>query len=153
MSGWEPHAEAWIAWAHGHDDGWSAFVELLPPPGRATLDVGCGEGRHVRALRALGHRVGGVEPAPSLVDAARAVDPEGDYRVATAERLPFDDDAFDLVVAVNVLSCVGDLHAAVAEAARVLAPAAGSASRSRIRRTRRPARTSTSTRTRSASAG
>ena len=60
---WEEQAPNWIRWARaeGHDSYWvfhrEAFLASLPPPGRLTLDVGCGEGRVTRDLRALGHRV------------------------------------------------------------------------------------------------
>jgi ubiquinone/menaquinone biosynthesis C-methylase UbiE len=30
------------------------FLELVPPPGELTLDIGCGEGRMARALAAEG---------------------------------------------------------------------------------------------------
>jgi hypothetical protein len=45
---WEEHAEAWVEWAResDHDSYWlfhrDRFFELLPPPGRMTVDVGCG---------------------------------------------------------------------------------------------------------------
>ena len=118
---WVAEASGWAAWAQQGDDGFSEFRALLPGPGRATLDLGCGEGRFARALGATGHDVTGVDVSPELVELARAADPGGQYLVADAEDLPFEDGAFDLVVAFNVLSCVGDLGRAVAEAARVLA--------------------------------
>lgn len=45
---WERQAEHWIAWARtpGHDSYLlyrDAFFELVPEPGRATLEIGCGE--------------------------------------------------------------------------------------------------------------
>ena len=92
----------------------------MPPPGRATLDLGCGEGRVTRDLTARGHPAIGVDLSPTLVRMAAEADPGGDYRVAHASELPFDDDAFDLVVAYNVLMDVDELGAAIAEAARVL---------------------------------
>jgi ubiquinone/menaquinone biosynthesis C-methylase UbiE len=118
---WLAEAEGWAAWAQQGDDGFAEFRALLPAPGRATLDLGCGEGRFARALAAEGHEVTGLDVSPELVDRARAADPNGTYLVADAEALPFDDGVFDLVVAFNVLSCVGDLGRAVEEAARVLA--------------------------------
>ena len=119
---WVAEAQAWAAWAQQGDDGFSQFRALLPPPGRATLDLGCGEGRFARALRADGHRVTGADVSAELVARAQAADRTGRYVVADAEALPFDDGAFDLVVAFNVLSCVSDVGRAVEETARVLAP-------------------------------
>ncbi len=124
---WEAEAENWIRWARtpGHDAYWryrEAFFALVPPAGRATLEVGCGEGRVARDLAARGHRVTGIDSSPTLLRAAREADPDGRYELADAAALPFADDAFDLVVAYNSLMDVDDMPAAVREAARVLAP-------------------------------
>lgn len=40
--------------------------------GQSVVDVGCGDGRHLRALAAHGIRGIGVDASPALVDAARA---------------------------------------------------------------------------------
>jgi hypothetical protein len=82
--GWEREAENWIAWTRtpGHDAYHlyrDAFFELLPAPGAATLEVGCGEGRVARDLTVLGHRVAAVDAAPSLIRAAQLAHPEGTY--------------------------------------------------------------------------
>src|SRR5436305_4095552 len=93
---WEAHAEKWAAWARapGHDEYWSEsgppFFQLLPPPGRATLDVGCGEGRVARDLKQRGHAVVGIDAAPTLIRLAREADPRGEYLVADAAALPVD---------------------------------------------------------------
>jgi hypothetical protein len=45
---WERVAGDWVRWARapGHDTYWrfhrDQFLELLPPAGRRTLDLGCG---------------------------------------------------------------------------------------------------------------
>jgi SAM-dependent methyltransferase len=120
---WAEQAGAWAAWADARheDDVLPLFHELLPGgPGR-ILDVGCGEGRLTRDLKRRGHDVVGVDVAPQLVELAQARDPRGDYRIAAAERLPFSDATFDVVVAFNVLMNVDEPARAVAESARVLA--------------------------------
>jgi SAM-dependent methyltransferase len=123
---WERHADDWVRWARepGHDSYWlfhrERFFELVPPPGRLTLDLGCGEGRVARDLKALGHRVVAVDASPTMVDAARAADPELDVVQGDAASLPFDDGFADLVVAFMSLHDVDDMSAAVREAARVL---------------------------------
>ena len=125
--GFEERAEGWLAWAGtpGHDAYWryrDAFFALVPEPGAATLEVGCGEGRVARDLVARGHRVTGLDLSPTLLGAAAQDDPVSRYVEAPAEALPFEDGAFDLVVAYNSLMDVADMPAAVHEAARVLAP-------------------------------
>jgi ubiquinone/menaquinone biosynthesis C-methylase UbiE len=62
----------------------------VPAPGRATLDVGCGEGRVTRDLAARGHRVIGIDASPTLLGAATDADPDGHYQLADAVALPFE---------------------------------------------------------------
>jgi len=122
MAGFEPIAKAWIAHVREQGDHWyrhnaAAFVDLLPPPGRATLDVGCGEGRLGRGLLERGHHVTGVELSPTLAAHAREA---YDVVEADAAELPFADDSFDLVIAFMSLMDIDDADRAVSEAARVL---------------------------------
>jgi SAM-dependent methyltransferase len=125
---WERNARRWIAWARESEhDSYrrfhrDAFLELLPPPGRLTIDVGCGEGRLSRDLKALGHTVIGVDASPSAVAAAREADPSIEVHLADAAALPFDDETANLVVAFMSLQDIDDAAGAIREAARVLEP-------------------------------
>lgn len=122
---WEAEAERWIAWARAPEhDSYSDyapgfFEEIVPSPGRRTLDLGCGEGRVTRDLQRRSHIVVGLDASPTLVGAARAAGP-GPFVLADAARLPFPDGAFDLTVAYMVLMDLDDLDAGVDEMARVL---------------------------------
>jgi SAM-dependent methyltransferase len=124
----EWQARDWLAWARtpGHDSYWyfrdAFFEEILPAPGRLTLEVGCGEGRVARDLARRGHTVVALDASPTLAASAAAADPDGRYLVADAAALPFGNQSFDLVVAYNSLMDVDDMPLAVAEASRVLVP-------------------------------
>lgn len=124
---WESNAEAWIRWAReaGHDSYWrfhrDRFLELVPPPGRLTLDIGCGEGRLSRDLAALGHKVVGIDSSSKAIAAARELSPELEFIEADAADLPIDDAAVDLAVAFMSLMDIDDMQGAVREASRVLA--------------------------------
>src|SRR5437660_2770598 len=124
--GWEHKTEAWLRWTRTpkHDQYWamspSFFEEIVPSTARATLEIGCGEGRVARDLAARGHHVTAVDASPSLVAHARDADLRSRYLVADAGALPFADGAFDVVVAYNSLMDVDDMPKAVSEAARVL---------------------------------
>lgn len=126
--GFEDRAKNWLRWARtpDFDAYWlyrdAFFSELVPPPGKATLEIGCGEGRVARDLRARGHRVVAVDASPTLVEAAAALDAGSEYLVGNAEALPFEDSQFDLVVSYNTLMDVDNMPRAVAEAARVMTP-------------------------------
>ncbi len=123
---WEAAARDWVEWARmpGHDSYWrfhmEPFFALLPPPGRLTIDIGCGEGRVARDLKALGHNVVAVDVSPTMVEFARSADPSMQVIIADAARLPFDDGAADLVSAFMSLQDVDDMPGAIHEAGRVV---------------------------------
>jgi SAM-dependent methyltransferase len=125
---WERNAADWVRWARkpGHDSYWrfhrERFLDLLPTPGRLTLDVGCGEGRVTRDLKELGHTVIGLDASETMIAAAREADPRGEYVVANANDLPFPGGHADLAVAFMSLMDVDDMAGAVRELARVLEP-------------------------------
>jgi SAM-dependent methyltransferase len=125
---WEGEARNWIAWARkpGHDSYWrfhrDRFLELLPPPSGLTLDLGCGEGRFPRELRARGYDVIGIDASPTLVAHARESDPDGDYRVADAAEVPLEDASVRLATAFMSLHDMDDMEGAIQEIARVLVP-------------------------------
>jgi SAM-dependent methyltransferase len=126
--GWEEQAENWVRWARapGHDSYWQfhrdEFRKLLPPPAGRALDVGCGEGRLPRDLKSWGYDVSGVDGSETMIRYAREADPFGDYRVADAASLPFDDQAFELVTAFMSLHDIDDFQGALREIGRVLRP-------------------------------
>ena len=122
---WRSEAEAWVRWARapGHDAYWdyrSCFFDILPAPGRSTIEVGCGEGRVARDLASQGHNVTGIDASLTMIRYAVEADVGGSYAVADAASLPFEDASFDLAVAYNSLMDVDDMLAVVAETARVL---------------------------------
>jgi len=92
--------------------------------GQRVLDVGCGTGALTGELVArLGPAsVAAVDPSESFVDATRTRHPGIDVRQATAERLPFADDAFDAVLAQLVVHFMKDPVGGLVEMGRVTRP-------------------------------
>ncbi|MEZ5354351.1 MAG: class I SAM-dependent methyltransferase [Bryobacteraceae bacterium] len=100
-------------------------------PGMRYLDVGCGNGAAAaRMATAFGLEVTGVDADPEQVRLARAA--ANDIRLgavrgsvrfeeARVERLPFPDEAFEIVGTNKMTHHVPDWSAAIAEMARVLA--------------------------------
>ena len=94
------------------------------------LDVGCGGGRTVNKLAAIATqgKVYGVDYSEESVAAsnrknARAIETgHVDIRLGSVSRLPFADDMFDLVTAVETHIWWPDLPGDIREVCRVLKP-------------------------------
>lgn len=97
------------------------FAGVDHEPGQRVLDVGCGPGVLTAELveRLGADAVVGVDPSEPFVAAARARLPEVRIEQAAAERLPFGDGAFDVVLAQLVVHFMRDPARGVAEMARV----------------------------------
>ena len=113
-----------------HDEIVTRTVDVAlarcPAPDR-VLDVGCGTGLLLRELaRRLpaATALTGVDAASGMVSQARARvgDPRLNFVPGAAERLPFGDAAFDLVISTTSFDHWADQRAGLAECRRVLAP-------------------------------
>lgn len=95
------------------------------PSGLRVLEVGCGDGDLAIELASRDAHVTGVDRSERMIAAAReraAAKGDTRFQVASAEALPFDNDAFDVVLAVTVLCFVADATAAMNEMTRILKP-------------------------------
>ena len=92
-------------------------------PGERVLDLGSGEGRFTAELSRAGARATGAEVAEAAIERARGQYPELDFRLVPFDGpLPFEDNAFDLVWASEVIEHVADTGRWLSEVRRVLAP-------------------------------
>jgi ubiquinone/menaquinone biosynthesis C-methylase UbiE len=101
-------------------------LSRVPAP-RRVLDVGCGTGYVLRQLAARLPRASeflGVDPAPKMIETARSASPDErlNFMLGTAERLPADEGAYDLVVSTTSFDHWTDQAAGIRECARALAP-------------------------------
>jgi SAM-dependent methyltransferase len=92
--------------------------------GRSVLEVGCGAGVDLARFAKGGATVCGVDLTASAIALARAnFDQQGltgRFEVADGERLPFDDQTFDLVYAHGVVQYTANPQQLVNECHRVL---------------------------------
>lgn len=112
-----------VSWS----DWFFRFVPLNP---RTTvLDVGCGNAAlWASQTRPIPNdtRVVLADQSPGMIRAAqqslRAVDGNWEFQIASVERLPFESQSFDVVIANHMLYHAADMSAAVHELGRVLKP-------------------------------
>jgi SAM-dependent methyltransferase len=93
--------------------------------GRRILDVGCGAGPLLEALRDRGAIVTGVEPSAKMLDLARQRLGDGialHQGALGGDPLPFSDATFDDVIVCLVLHYLRDWTAPLADLRRVLVP-------------------------------
>lgn len=75
-----------------------------------VLDAGCGSGRNLVYFLRNGHQVYGIDPNAEAVETVKSLsaklspaNPSQNFKVATAEAMPFDDEYFDLVISSAIL--------------------------------------------------
>ena len=91
--------------------------------GERVLDLGCGAGRFVAALRDAGAEAVGVELAEAALGRARRNAPGADLRLVEPDgSLPLDHASVDLVWCSEVLEHVADTAYLLLEVRRVLRP-------------------------------
>jgi ubiquinone/menaquinone biosynthesis C-methylase UbiE len=86
---------------------------------KSVLDIGTGTGVFAEAFAKRGYIITGIDANQEMVEAARRFVPEGDFRLAEAESLPFSDGSFDLAFMGVLLHEADDPGKALSEAGRV----------------------------------
>ena len=129
-------ADMYDEWAQSYDDDLASWSYRAPtvvaetvmtrlPAAESALDVGCGTGLVGRALRARGFagRILGLDISPASLEIAQR---SGAYdslqRADLQQRLAFEDDTFDAVVCVGVMTYLPEVEAVWREFARVARP-------------------------------
>ncbi len=88
---------------------------------RDILEVGCGRGLMLSNLISAKKR-SGIDPSSEAIEFAKTHIPEANLQVAFAQKLPFEDNTFDLVYSLEVIEHVKEYELMVSEVERVLKP-------------------------------
>jgi len=134
--GWNQASQDWCAAIEANDpdalDPGALFMPLVfgwmgDIAGKRILDLGCGEGRHARALAQRGAQVTAIDCAAFSVARAEEKAREAGLRIAHRVRNSnglhgIEDGSFDIVLCAMMLMDCEDLHGTIREIVRVLKP-------------------------------
>lgn len=124
LRGWRASTLGRITDSLEHD----LLLDLIEAaPGASILDAGCGDGKLAMDLAECGANVVGIDASPDMIASAReralAQRSNVAFRTGRVEALPFDTDAFDVVVSMTVFCFLRDPAAAAdREMRRVVQP-------------------------------
>jgi len=120
---WGAGGEKYDQVSRGIADAIEHAVDALDPqPGERILDVATGTGWAARRIAARGATVTGVDLGTEVIEAAKELSSNIDFRVGDAEALPFPDNHFDAVISTFGVMFARDPEAVARELARVVRP-------------------------------
>lgn len=88
--------------------------------GKKILDLGCGTGIYAKILTGRGAKVKGIDISEEEIKIARKEVPKVEFKVGSAEKLPYKNKEFDIVLAALVLEHFKDWNKVLKETHRVL---------------------------------
>ena len=86
---------------------------------KTVLDIGTGSALFGESFYKQGIKVSGIDTNPEMIKAAGQFVPEGTFKLAPAENIPYADNSFDLTFFGVVFHEVDDYSRALQEAFRV----------------------------------
>lgn len=97
--------------------------EVMTQPRARTLEIGCGLGRVLKHYHHAGFQIAGIERSSAAVERLQSEDPSLDVCNGDVLDLPYEDAAFDVIMAFGVYHNLEQgLERALAETARCLRP-------------------------------
>ena len=121
-------ADRWNELYRSQRRTWRGVTDLGELPftaGSRILEVGCGNGKTMAALKDSGYVVTGIDFSSEAVKACKdLIGDDADVICASVTEMPFDDGTFDGAVMFHVLENIDvpDVQIAVSELRRVLKP-------------------------------
>lgn len=98
------------------------YFHLAPEKGKKYLDIGCGTGNYTVALNRKGVDFIGLDPSREMLKIAQTKNNNVSWHKGKAEKIPFEDKAFDGAIATLTLHHWSDLSHGFNELRRVLKP-------------------------------
>jgi SAM-dependent methyltransferase len=99
-------------------------IEKYMPRDGLIIEAGCGNGNTARTIRAAGFNLEGIDFAPDVIEANKAIDPTGQYRVADVRNLDYESNSIAGYMSFGVIEHFTDTQRReiLLETARCLKP-------------------------------
>ncbi len=99
-------------------------THLSPQPSGVYLDIGCGTGNYLKALRDKGFNFTGIDPSESMLAQAKLKNGSATFIQGSSENIPLTDNYFDGAIGILTLHHWNDKRKGLQEVNRVLKPKA-----------------------------
>ncbi|QSS99077.1 class I SAM-dependent methyltransferase [Pontibacillus sp. ALD_SL1] len=125
---WDQNVSFWSEksrsmWSQGSRAGIIPFIKHYIPEGSQVADIGCGDGYGAYLLSEAGYNVTGVDISPKMIEYAKRMNGERlKFTQGDLADLPFAQDTFEGLMAINSLEWTEDPKRALEELRRVLKP-------------------------------
>lgn len=105
-----------------HHKRFNEVLSLVKPVKGNVLDVGCHGGTFTERVltKTISQSIYGVDISHSAIELIKKKIPTGNFKVASAEKLPYKNNFFEAVVCLEVLEHVDHPDLAIKEIGRVL---------------------------------
>lgn len=90
--------------------------------GKKILDMGCGTGLYTKIIKKKGAKVKGIDLSEGMIKIAREEVPGVEFKVGSAEKLPYKNKEFDIVLAALMMEYFSSWNKVLKEVKRVLKP-------------------------------
>jgi ubiquinone/menaquinone biosynthesis C-methylase UbiE len=112
--------DTWAGWGGAYHQRLSEIYRFLVPQGQRILELGCGRGDLIAALRP-GRGVG-IDFSPEMVERARLRHPELSFVEADAHALPELGEEFDFILLSDLVNDLWDLQSVFEQIAGLCHP-------------------------------
>ena len=110
-----------ISWFYNENMEMPATLKLLGNiKGKKILDLGCGPGLYSKVLKKKGAKVKGIDNSKNMIEIAKKETPGVEFIVGDAEKLPYKNGEFDIVVSPLVIGHLSSWEKLFNEVRRVL---------------------------------